>query len=290
MLMVLEYRIRTDEDYYVTACARYRRQHRYRWLRPTAVLVWIALAAFIYFSNGAVADWPSIGLSLFFVLLVVALIFSSPLDRALSRRRIRKIPTLNDDWVIRLSDDGMSSSSKRGEGRLDWSGFSRARRFADGLLLFQGPHLFHWFPDSACTQPGLPSELGDLVRRHVSDYRGVGRRSRLMAADQFARLRDAWGASHFAPSPAQLLTGLPLAPDTAALLQTIGLPTAPPAALALCLQFENVNIVHQPTELLLTATSLEIGPGFHPHAVPRAPAGSRSIRLQRCFLGGSRLE
>jgi hypothetical protein len=178
MLMVLEYRIRADEDYYVTAYGRYRRQlWWYRWLRPAAVLGWIALLALIYVSEGARADWPSIGLSLFFGLLIVALIFSSPLDRALSRRRIRKIPTLNDDWVIRLSDDGMSSSGKRGEGRLDWSGFSRARRFADGLLLFQGPHLFHWFPDSACTQPGLPSELGDLVRRHVSDYRDVGRRA-----------------------------------------------------------------------------------------------------------------
>jgi len=176
MLMVLEYRIRTDEDYYVTAYARYRRQHSwYRWLRPTAVLVWIALAAFIYFSNGAVADWPTIGLSLFVVLLVAALIFYTPLNRAVFRRRIRKIPTLNDDWVMRLSDDGMSSSGKRGEGRLDWSGFSRARRFADGLLLFQGPHLFHWFPDSACTHPAL-SDVGDLVRRHVSDYRDVGRR------------------------------------------------------------------------------------------------------------------
>jgi len=68
----------------------------------------------------------------------------------------------------------MSSSGKRGEGRLDWTGFSRARRFADGLLLLQGPHLFHWFPDSA---PALPSEVGNLLRRHVSDYREVGRRA-----------------------------------------------------------------------------------------------------------------
>jgi len=33
----------------------------------------------------------------------------------------------------------MSSSGKRGEGRPDWTGFSRARRFADGLLLLQSP-------------------------------------------------------------------------------------------------------------------------------------------------------
>jgi hypothetical protein len=178
MLMVVEYRIRGDEDHYVTAYARYRRQlWWYRWVRSAVVLVWLALATLIYFANGAPADWPSIGLFLFVLIGVAVVIFCTPLTRALSRRRIRKIPTLNDDWVICLSDDGMFSSGKRGEGRLDWSGFSRARRLADGLLLFQGPDLFHWFPDSARTQPALPSEVDDLVRRHVSDYREVGRRA-----------------------------------------------------------------------------------------------------------------
>jgi len=178
MLMVVEYRIHADEGYYVTARARYMRQlWWWHWVRPAVVLVWIALATLIYLSKGAPADWPSIGLFLFLLLGVAAWIFFTPLSRAVSRRRIRKIPTLNDDWVMRLSDDGMSSSSKRGERRLDWSGFSRARRFADGLLLFQGPHRVHWFPDSACTQPTLPSDVGDLVRRHVSDYRDVERRA-----------------------------------------------------------------------------------------------------------------
>jgi hypothetical protein len=176
--MVVEYRVRADEDYYVTAHARYRRQLWWRsWVRPAGVLVWITLVALIYFPNGAPADWPPIGFYLFVLLAVAALIFSAPLTRAVSRRRIRKILTLNDDLVFRLSDDGMSSSGKRGEGRLDWSGFSSARRFADGLLLFRGPHLFHWFPDSALTQPALPSDVSDLVRRHVSDYRDVGRRA-----------------------------------------------------------------------------------------------------------------
>jgi hypothetical protein len=84
-----------------------------------------------------------------------------------------------------------------------------------------------------------------------------------MTADSLARIRDAWGASHFERSPAQLLAGLPLSPDAVALLKAIGLPTGPPAALALYLRFENVNIVHQPAALrLLTATNLEIGPAF----------------------------
>src|SRR5215467_10077423 len=84
-LMVVEYRIRADEDYYVTAYARHRRQiWWYRWLRAVGVLVWIAVAAFIYFSNVDVrADWTPVGLSLFVlvVVLVAALIFSSPLSR-----------------------------------------------------------------------------------------------------------------------------------------------------------------------------------------------------------------
>src|SRR5262245_4161263 len=144
----------------------------YRWLRPA--VVGIALVSLIYFSKGALANWLSAGVFLLLLLGAVS-IFSVPLDRAVSRRRIRKIPTLNDDWILRLSDEGMSSSGKRGEGRLDWTAFSRARRFADGLLLFQWPHPFHWFPDSACTQPARRSEVGDLVRCHTSDYRDVGR-------------------------------------------------------------------------------------------------------------------
>ena len=89
-----------------------------RWVRLAGVLVWIMSAALIYFSEGALVDLSSIGLLLFVLLGVAALILSGPSDCAVSRRRIRKNPALNDDWVIRLSD----------EGRLDWSGFSSARR------------------------------------------------------------------------------------------------------------------------------------------------------------------
>src|SRR5262245_26506461 len=177
MHMVVEYRIHADEEFYVTAYERYRRQHWcYRWLRPASFLALLALVALISVSKGVPAEGLYIGV---FILLVLgaASIFSASLDRAVSRRRIRKIPTLNDDWIIRLSDDGMSSSGRRGEGRLDWSCFSTVRRFADGFLLFQGPQLFHWFPDGARTQPALPSEVDDLVRRHVPDYRDVGRRT-----------------------------------------------------------------------------------------------------------------
>jgi hypothetical protein len=98
-------------------------------------------------SNGAPADWPSIGLFLFVLLGVAALIFWLPtaLTRTVSRR-LRKIPTLNDDWVIRLSNDGMFSSSKRGEGRLDWSGFSGRSASPTASCCSKGPICFAGFP------------------------------------------------------------------------------------------------------------------------------------------------
>src|SRR5262245_25133752 len=61
----------------------------YRWLRPA--VVGIALVALIYFSKGALANWPSTGVFLL-LLLGAASIFSVPLDRAVSRRRIPKSP------------------------------------------------------------------------------------------------------------------------------------------------------------------------------------------------------
>jgi hypothetical protein len=37
------------------------------------------------------------------------------------------------------------------------------------------------FPDCACTQPVLPSDMGDLVRRQVYDDRDGGRRAFMRA-------------------------------------------------------------------------------------------------------------
>src|SRR5262249_61080352 len=106
---------------------------------------WIALVTLIYLAltySSKGADSPPIWLILC-LLLGAGLIFSAPLCGVVSRRRrIRKIPTLNDDWVIRLSDDGMSSSIKPSEGRMDWSGFSSERRLPARLFLLQLPNPF----------------------------------------------------------------------------------------------------------------------------------------------------
>ena len=56
----------------------------YPWLRPAGVLVCIELVVLIYFSKGALADWPSIGLFLF-LLLIAALIFSTRASGSLVR-------------------------------------------------------------------------------------------------------------------------------------------------------------------------------------------------------------
>jgi hypothetical protein len=78
----------------------------------------------------------------------------------------------NDDVVLRLSDQGVDVTGKTAENRLTWPVYTKARRFSDGLLLFQGPHMFNWLPDTAADAETIRYADG-LVRKHIGDYRNV---------------------------------------------------------------------------------------------------------------------
>jgi hypothetical protein len=53
---------------------------------------------------------------------------------------------------------------------LTWEAFTAARRFDDGVLLFQGPWLVNWLPAEAITQGSL-TELELLLREKLSDWK-----------------------------------------------------------------------------------------------------------------------
>ena len=147
ILMAVEYRVRADEHYYVTAHARYRRQLWWcRWVRPAGVLVWITLAAVIYFSNGAPADWPSIGLFLFVLLAVAALIFSAPLTRAVSAAAFAKS---RHSTMIGYSVFPTTACPRAASGVRDgWTGAASPVRGASptASCFFEGPICFTGFP------------------------------------------------------------------------------------------------------------------------------------------------
>jgi hypothetical protein len=96
-----------------------------------------------------------------------------PIDAWFLRRRFRKSPYHNDEIALTISDEGIHGAGRSSEIRLNWSLITKARRFPDGLLLFQGPQVFHWIPNTAAVDPSDVADLERLVRVHVQDARDV---------------------------------------------------------------------------------------------------------------------
>lgn len=73
----------------------------------------------------------------------------APLDEWWVRRRFRASPYHNDDIEFTLSADGAHAKGRDSELTLGWSAFTAARICKDGLLLFQGPNVCNWLPNTA---------------------------------------------------------------------------------------------------------------------------------------------
>jgi hypothetical protein len=168
--MSSEYHFRFSEDFLLEASSRYRKQ--LWWFNPFRVVRWASviplmfLTAWCFFYGLSV---PAIILS-----VVIFVFFLGPaIDPWLVRRRFRKSPYHDDDILLTISDEGVTVIGRTSESRLKWASFTKARRFSDGLLLFQGPHLFNWLPDRAATDPAAISDAKGLARTRIADFRDV---------------------------------------------------------------------------------------------------------------------
>ena len=101
------------------------------------------------------------------------LILGWPIDVLLIRKNFRKSPFHNDEIAFTLTEDGAHVVGRNSEVRVGWSSFTKARRFSDGLLLFQGPGLVNWLPDSAAADSTSAACAQELVLSNVPDYRTV---------------------------------------------------------------------------------------------------------------------
>jgi hypothetical protein len=167
--MAIEYRFRFSEEFLLTSLARYRKQLGwYGWFRSLKVVAGLLIA--ILAAGAFYADALTIGAVL---VAFMVLLFAAPtIDAWIIRRRFRKSPFYDDDIVSRLTDQGLEVSGRDSEVRIGWPIYTKCRRFADGLLLFQGPHLFNWLPNDATDRASIP-EAERLAKEHVSDYRDV---------------------------------------------------------------------------------------------------------------------
>lgn len=168
--MGTEYRFRFSEDHLLTSLLRYRQQ--IWWRRPFYGLKWVlavlsALLLILCAVNGLVIPAGIFGA------VLGALLLGWPIDAWITRRRFRKSPFHDDDITLSLSEEGSHVVGRNHEVRVGWDTYTKARRFKDGLLLFQGPHLFNWLPDAAALDPSGIAKAQELARSHIRDYRDV---------------------------------------------------------------------------------------------------------------------
>jgi hypothetical protein len=168
--MEASYEFRFSEDHLLQSFLRYRKQ--LWWRRPFYAAKGLLVFVLVALAVVCVATGFVIGAGIFGGVIGIALI-AWPLDAWVIRRRFRKSPYHDDQISFRLSNDGVVVSGQNHNVRADWNVFTKARRFRDGMLLFQGPHFFTWLPDSAVAVGSSAEEANNLVRNHVKDYRDV---------------------------------------------------------------------------------------------------------------------
>jgi hypothetical protein len=162
------YKIQFTEEFLVEATRRYRDQ--LWWRAPFIGFKWLlALALVGLFTICVVAEiyW----VAFIFSVIIGSLTPGWPIDRALIRHQFRKSPYCGSDVTIQMDNDGFRASQDQGNVDLRWNAFTKARRLKNGILLFQGPHVYNWLPDNALEDIGALEEAEKLIRANVPDFK-----------------------------------------------------------------------------------------------------------------------
>jgi hypothetical protein len=168
--MASTYLFRFSEDHLVESHLRYRKQ--LWWRRPFYAMKGLIAIPLLALAILCVVNGWVLGAAIFGGIIGI-MFLAWPVDAWVIRRRFRKSPFHNEEISYQLADSGVHVIGKQQDVRLAWSVFTKCRRFRDGLLLFQGPHLFTWLPDVAVASGSTVSETAELVRTYVKDYRDV---------------------------------------------------------------------------------------------------------------------
>ena len=164
------YQFRFSEEHLLESHRRYRKQ--LWWRRPFHVAKGLLAIPIVALGAFCIAMGWILGSAIFGAVLGI-MYLSWPIDAWIIRRRFRKSPYHNEDLTYELADSGVHVVGKQQDVRFTWELFTKSLRFRDGLLLFQGPHLFTWLPDAAIAADSSVDEAREMVRRHVKDSRDV---------------------------------------------------------------------------------------------------------------------
>lgn len=166
--MRANYQFRFDAEHLIRSTQRYQQTRAI--IRGWTVLryvIAVPIAALAWFCWLIRENW----VASLCVATVITLVFTWPLQKLAMRYTSRKSPFTNEDVAVEFNADGAHIRGTVQDSRLAWAVYTKARRFADGMLLFQGPSLYSWMPDSAATDSTSVTALRELVRANVRDYR-----------------------------------------------------------------------------------------------------------------------
>ena len=172
-MKLVEYNITFDDAFIVEMVRRYRQVHKWRSLR--LALKWLA-GAFLAFAvvSSLVQQWW--GVAAMWAVALGVLVASPRIDYWLAKRRWRKSPSRGEKVHMSLGPGGVHSIGRTHDSQLAWTAFSQAVSLPDGMLLYQGPHLFQWLPDSALIA-GTREEVEAILRDAFVSERGKGEQS-----------------------------------------------------------------------------------------------------------------
>ena len=169
-----EFRMQYNEAYLLEAMSRHRAQ--LWWRGPHNRVLWTLAAAFFSLTViAAYTGWSTatIPLSGATGAFLGAILLGGPIDAWTARRRLRKSPFHNNSLTFLLSATELHVAGNNEDSHLKWTAYSKARRFSDGLLLYQGPYFFNWLPDSAASGAHSIDSAQELARANIKDYRDV---------------------------------------------------------------------------------------------------------------------
>ena len=154
-------------DHLVETLNRYRSQHRgrrtWRWARFVLASVFLLVGGGMLASQSTstASDLATAG---FMIALAVFMFLPHKIDDFFARRSFLKSPHCNIQQTMRFTDECLYSNSEVEDSTVKWTAFSRAVIFNDGVLIFQGPKLLHWIPDSSLQFSGDSAKFRNLVK------------------------------------------------------------------------------------------------------------------------------
>ncbi|HEX7261398.1 MAG TPA: YcxB family protein [Luteolibacter sp.] len=107
----------------------------------------------------------------FAIILPIALLVKSVIQKQLIRRQFSKRPDANAEVAWTVTDQGISASSPHSKSEIQWSAFQRVIATPAGFLFMPNRQIFHFIPTRAFETPADIENLKTLARQHAKEFK-----------------------------------------------------------------------------------------------------------------------